>query len=161
MEKVHSQGGIPFSWEDKPGVSKVNHYDQHCPIGLELHDSNQTNYVSDPIGSSSILVHEKKVPPPPPLSVQLKGSPSGKGGFKWWQEDPFLLAHKECTKSEGNMKHLSSEAKESTGSSKLSRKKKIAFSCKKSCDVSDDNFVRLSNLPPFPKRRIRGSYEFV
>ncbi|MBA0686868.1 hypothetical protein Goari_014443 [Gossypium aridum] len=159
------EGSIPFSWEDKPGVSKsepkVNHYDQDCPIGLELYDLNQKNYVSDPSGSSSILVHEKKVPPPPPLSVQLKGSPSGKGGLKWWQEDPFLLAYKECTKSGGNMKHLSSEAKESTGSSKLSRKKKITFSCKKSCDVSNDNFVRLSNLPPLPKRRIRGLHGFV
>ncbi|MBA0770313.1 hypothetical protein Gotri_018968 [Gossypium trilobum] len=159
------EGSIPFSWEDKPVVSKsepkVNHYDQDCPIGLELCDLNQKNYVSDPSGSSSILVHEKKVPPPPPLSVQLKGSPSGKGGLKWWQEDPFLLAYKECTKSGGNMKHLSSEAKESTGSSKLSRKKKITFSCKKSCDVSNDNFVRLPNLPPLPKRRIRGLHEFV
>ncbi|MBA0845890.1 hypothetical protein Goarm_022235 [Gossypium armourianum] len=129
------EGSIPFSWEDKPGVPKsepkVNHYDQDCPIGLELYDLNQKNYVSDP------------------------------SGLKWWQEDPFLLAYKECTKSGGNMKHLSSEAKESTGSSKLSRKKKITFSCKKSCDVSNDNFVRLSNLPPLPKRRIRGLHEFV
>ncbi|KAH1082499.1 hypothetical protein J1N35_022260 [Gossypium stocksii] len=156
---------IPFSWEDKPEVSrskpKVNYYDQDCPIGLGFYDLNQKNYVSDPSGSSSISVHEKKVPPPPPLSVQLKGSPYRKGGLKWWQEDPFLLAYKECTKSGGNMKHLSSEAKESTDSSELSWKKKITFSCKKSCDVSNDNLVRLSNLPPLPKRRSRGLHEFV
>ncbi|KAB1998440.1 hypothetical protein ERO13_D12G076800v2 [Gossypium hirsutum] len=145
--KVHSLGNIPFSWEEKPGVSKsskLTHYDhQHCPID-----------------SSKNLVHDKKVPPPPPFSKQPlpKRSASVKG-WRWWPQDPFLAAYKECTKSGGNAK-LTSDASRN-GGSKLLRKKKISFSCKDSADVRDDNFVRFSNLPPLPKTRIRPPPEFV
>ncbi|XWS45112.1 hypothetical protein CRYUN_Cryun15aG0108800 [Craigia yunnanensis] len=153
--KVHSQANIPFSWEDKPGVSKsskVTHFDEG------LYALNQTPPPSDAGGSSTkILVHDKKVPPPPPCSIQLppKRSTSVKG-LRWWQEDPFLAAYKECTKSEGKGK-LSSESRKNCCSKLLIRKKKITFPCKNSCDVRDDNFVRLSNLPPLPKDRIQGN----
>ncbi|WRX10858.1 hypothetical protein QQP08_003345 [Theobroma cacao] len=102
-KKVHSQGNIPFSWEDKPGVSKVTHYDDQCPIVIGLCALNQTPSPSD-AGGSKILVHDKKVPPPP-CTMQLvpKRSTSVKG-LRWWQEDPFLAAYKECTKGGGNGK---------------------------------------------------------
>lgn len=134
--KVHSLGNIPFSWEEKPGVSKsskVTHYHhRHCPIDVGSS------------GSSNSLVHDKKVPPPPPFSKQpLPTRSTSVKGRRWWPQDPFLAAYKECTKSEGN------------GDSKLLRKKKISFSCKDSADVRDDNFVRFSSLPPLPKSRIR------
>ncbi|KAE8704846.1 hypothetical protein F3Y22_tig00110435pilonHSYRG00046 [Hibiscus syriacus] len=148
-KKVHSQGNVPFSWEDKPGVSKsskVIHCDHHyCPIDVG-------SYAVAGAGTSKILVHEKKVPPPPPFPKRIT---SGKG-LRWWVQDPFLAAYKECTKSGGNGK-LSSE----NGGSKLARKKKIGFSCKESCNVRDDTLVRLSNLPPLPKDGIRRQREFV
>ncbi|XVF59224.1 hypothetical protein PTKIN_Ptkin07bG0258500 [Pterospermum kingtungense] len=169
--KVHSQGNIPFSWEDKPGVSKsckVTHCDQYCPIDVGLFALNRTSPPSDTGGNSTkILVHhDKKVPPPPPCSIQLlhpKRSTSMKG-LKWWQEDPFLAAYKECTKSSGgNGKLSSSEGRKNSGSSSklLVRKKKISFSCKSSSEVRDDSLVKLCNLPPLPKNRIRGRQDFV
>ncbi|XVF17487.1 hypothetical protein REPUB_Repub10bG0126800 [Reevesia pubescens] len=163
--KVHSQGNIPFSWEDKPGVSKsskVTHYDQECPIDMGLYALNQTPPPSDAGGSTKILVHDKKVPPPPPCSIQLppKRSTSVKE-LRCWQEDPFLAAYEKCTKNGGINGKLSSEGRKNGGSKLLLvRKKKISFSCKNS-DVRDDNLVRLSNLPPLPKDGIRGRQEFV
>ena len=160
--KVHSQGYIPFSWEYKPGVSKskVTHNDQ-CPTDIRSHALNQTLPPSDAGDSSTkIVVHDKKIPPPPPCSIQLppKKSTSVKG-LRWWQEDPFLAAYKECTKSGGNGK-LSSDGRKN-GGSKFLRKKKITFSCKDSSDVRYDNLVRLSNLPLLPKDKIHGRQEFI
>ncbi|XVF17488.1 hypothetical protein REPUB_Repub10bG0127000 [Reevesia pubescens] len=163
---VHSQGNIPFSWEDKPGVSKsskVTLYDQKCPIDMGLYALNQTPPPSDASGSTNILVHDKKVPPPPPCSIQLppKRSTSVKG-LRWWQEDPFLAAYEKCTKYGEIKGKLSSEGRKNGGSKfLLARKKKISFSCKNSSDFRDDNLVRISNLPPLPKDRIRGAQEFV
>lgn len=174
--KVHSQGNIPFSWEDKPGVSKsckVTNYDQYCPIDVGLYALNRNPPPPPSDGNSTkVLVHNKKVPPPPPrappCSIQLppKRSTSVKG-LRWWHEDPFLAAYKECTKSSTggrNGKLLSSDQGRKNGVSKLlARKKKINFSCKNSsCDVRDDNLVRLSNLPPIPKHiRNRNRQDFV
>ncbi|XVF15393.1 hypothetical protein REPUB_Repub09cG0148900 [Reevesia pubescens] len=163
--KVHSHGNIPFSWEDKPGFSKsskITSYGPQCPIDIGSYALNQTNPPSDAgDGLSKILVHDKKVPPPPPCSIQLlpKRSISVKG-LRWWQEDPFLAAYKECTKSGGNGK-LSSEARKHGDFKILGRMKKITISCKNSSDARDDNLVSLSNLPPLPKDRIRGRQEFV
>ncbi|XVE86963.1 hypothetical protein DITRI_Ditri18aG0077900 [Diplodiscus trichospermus] len=162
--KVHSQGNIPFSWEDKPGISKsfkVTHNDQYCPIDVGFCAHNQTTPADTSESSTKILVHDKKVPPPPPCSIQQppKRSTSVKG-LRWWQEDPFLAAYKVCTKSGGNGK-LPSEGRKNGGSKLLVRKKRITFSCKDSSDVRDDNLVILSHLPRLPKDRSRGRQEFV
>ncbi|KAE8686057.1 hypothetical protein F3Y22_tig00111088pilonHSYRG00445 [Hibiscus syriacus] len=122
---------------------KVIHGDNHyCPIDVG-------SYALTGAAPSKILVHEKKVLPPPPFPKR-----STVKGLRWWVQDPFLAAYKECTKSGENGK-LSSE----DGGSKFARKKKIDFSCKESCDVRDDNLVRISNLPPLPKDGIRLSIE--
>ncbi|KAK8973879.1 hypothetical protein V6N11_013036 [Hibiscus sabdariffa] len=139
--KVHSQGSVPFSWEYKPGVSKssnLSHYDQYS---IPTDGPPSTSIVGD--SSSNVMVRDNnKVPPPPPCSIRLppKRSTSLKG-LRWWPDDPFLAAYKECTKSNG-------------GSKLPVRIKKISFSCKKSCDVRDDNLVRLSNIPTLAKGRI-------
>ncbi|KAE8695973.1 Detected protein of unknown function [Hibiscus syriacus] len=134
----HSQGNVPFSWEDKPGVSKSSKV-SYCPIGVGSYAL-----------TSKILVHEEKVPPPPPFSKQpfLKRSASVKA-LRWPERDPFLAAYIECTKSGGNDK-LSSEIR-----------KKISVSCRESSDVRDDKLVRFSNLPPLPKDGIRRQRELV
>ncbi|KAE8715754.1 Detected protein of unknown function [Hibiscus syriacus] len=124
-------------------VVNVTHYYQYsCPIDGGLYALNRTPLASN-LGDSST----NKVPSPPPYS---KRSTSLKG-LRWWPDDPFLAAYKECTKSGGK-----------TGGSKLSvRIKKIRFSCKNSCDVRENNLMRLSNLPTPPKSRIGARQEFV
>ncbi|GMI86516.1 hypothetical protein HRI_002320900 [Hibiscus trionum] len=145
--KVRSQGSIPFSWEYKPGVSKssnASHYDQYSiPI-----DGTPSTSTAGDSSTNAVVRNNNKVPPPPPCSIRLppKRSTSLKG-LRWWPDDPFLAAYKECTKS---------------GGSKLPvRMKKISFSCKNSCDVRDDKLVRLSNLPTLAKGRIGVRPEFV
>lgn len=133
--KVYSQGSIPFSWEDKPGISKVTTNQEHETM---------------------------KIPLPPCPSKPPRRSTSSKD-FKW-QEDPFLVAYKECTKTVNNGK-LSSSTTTTHGhdgvkkgcvviGSKL-RKTKFMFSCKSSCDAREDNFIKLCNLPPLPRHKIR------
>ncbi|KAL5755128.1 hypothetical protein ACOSP7_023348 [Xanthoceras sorbifolium] len=154
--KVYSQGSIPFSWEDKPGVSRINH--QECPSDTRIHALNLVSSAKP--SPDHFQVQERKIPLPPcpsqPCTTQRSASSKGLTG--WWQEDPFLVAYKECTKNTRNVKLTSStECKRSTtvGSKTRKKKSKFIFSCKNSCDVKDDNLVMLPNLPPLPKERIR------
>ncbi|CAK9143682.1 unnamed protein product [Ilex paraguariensis] len=106
--------------------------------------------------SATMSTHyeNKKIPPPPPgqffqpprRSFSLKGLQE--------QEDPFLAALKECTKSVRDVK-MSGESSKSWIGSKIP-KSMFTCSCKHSCDVEDDNLVRLTNLPPLPKTKYRG-----
>ncbi|KAJ0039859.1 hypothetical protein Pint_27851 [Pistacia integerrima] len=138
--KVHSQGSVPFSWEDKPGVSRISREDCSSDKGLHaFHLASSTSLAPADSNTCNPSVTDIKIPLPPCPSQQL-------GLIGWWQEDPFLAAYKECTKN----------ARRSSVGSKLPRKKsKFIFSCKNSCEVREDNLVRLSNLPPLPKERIR------
>ncbi|TXG59962.1 hypothetical protein EZV62_014535 [Acer yangbiense] len=200
--KVYSQGSIPFSWEDTPGVSRINHQDFPSDIGLHAlnlvsspqppkpaprDDSNGLHFpvqerkiplppcplVSSPqppkpaprddSNGLHFPVQERKIPLPPCPSSQpyTRRSASSKGLTGWWQEDPFVAAYKECTKNTRNVKSTCSDdqSKRSTvivGSKTRKKKSKFIFSCKNSCDVRDDNLLmRLPNLPPLPKERIR------
>ncbi|KAF1862866.1 hypothetical protein Lal_00039995 [Lupinus albus] len=123
--KAHSQGSIPFSWEEKPGVCKTpNNIGQ----SLQVRPNNQTTH--DTAFSLSQL--EKKIPLPPCPSQHhphpLHRSTSGKG-FKS-QQDPFLIAYKECTKSEKNDQLNAS-------------------------DVRDDSYLKISQFPHLPSHRNR------
>ncbi|CAK7339719.1 unnamed protein product [Dovyalis caffra] len=152
--KVYSQGSIPFSWENSPGVSKVIPQEYPKDKGLNAIKISPPTYpilFPDQDSDSS----SKKIPLPPCVSTKIeppRRSRSAKG-FRWWQEDPFLAAYKECTKNARNGK-FSSESKKNVGSKV--RKNRLIFSCKNSCDVQDDNVVRLANLPAIPRERVRG-----
>ncbi|KAL2489094.1 uncharacterized protein Fot_42428 [Forsythia ovata] len=120
--KIYSHGNIPFSWENKPGVSKVEQQDH---TQMALHD------LAPPLlpenSKASSIHHEMKIPlPPPPVRS------SSRRGLKKI-EDPFLMAYKECTKSSKN---------EGFG---LKRNMSI-FSCKKSCSVVEDSIVKPSQF---------------
>ncbi|XP_062101576.1 uncharacterized protein LOC133807328 isoform X2 [Humulus lupulus] len=98
--KVYSQGSIPFSWEDKPGISKVatqadlNPRDYRVKA-LDLTSSASSISIDDPSSAYSDL--KLKIPLPPCPKSQPPSRSNSAKGLKW-QEDPFLLAYKECTK---------------------------------------------------------------
>ncbi|KAJ1383627.1 hypothetical protein SESBI_43224 [Sesbania bispinosa] len=152
--KSHSQGSIPFSWEDKPGICKTPN--NECPLNkgsLQAINHKSPSTLPSPLtshlGSSrriNLEIQDKKIPLPPCLSQPPSRSTSGKG-FKW-QEDPFLVAYKECTKSE---KHCKLPAKNKKS---LSRSICI-FSCRSASDVKEDSYLRLSQLPRLPADRDR------
>lgn len=116
--KVDSEGNVPFSWEDKPGVSRMNPEDSK---GHELSE-------------------QKVMIPLPPCPSKPFPSRSGstKGVIGWWQEmDPFVVAYKECTKRSKKKRLMM-----------MNVKSKFVFSCKDSCDVIDDNLLpNLPPLP--------------
>ncbi|KAL6983034.1 hypothetical protein U1Q18_016426 [Sarracenia purpurea var. burkii] len=95
--KVHSHGAVPFSWEQKPGVSKVAHKDATAEMGcLKL---------PPPPCPSEIFrgtFHDLQVPLPPSGFRPPSRSSSRRGMKK--EDDPFLTAYKECTKSTGKSK---------------------------------------------------------
>lgn len=140
--KVHSKGNVPFSWENKPGVSKVI-------IRTTLQDCLNGND-----GNGHCLF---KLPPPPfpaeskKFSVTYPGSSLRKGLGLWnnnkhEQQDPFLVAFKECTKNPRNCSMKSSNKNNKPGIIKGF----FSFGCKpNSCSVNDNNWGKVAQLRYF------------
>ncbi|KAI4315098.1 hypothetical protein L6164_027944 [Bauhinia variegata] len=150
--KVRSQGSIPFSWEDKPGVSKTPNHDYSIHIGIGSVDaknerSKSSTFQPQAAAAAGPAIEESKIPLPPcPLQMQAAPRRSILGkGFKWQQEDPFLVAYKECTKD------VKPKNKALGSAYYKLRKSKSILSCKSSTDAKDDHFVKLSRLPPLPR----------
>ncbi|CDP01013.1 unnamed protein product [Coffea canephora] len=150
--KVHSQRTVPFSWENKPGVSKDS------KNGLRHHrtSGDQGDFPiaklppppCRPEKSRASFHSDLQIPPPPCPNFQhpLRSS-SRRISFKK-NDDPFLLAYKECTKSTSkNHKGLSGVINRIDVG--LGLKKNLSvFSCKHSGNnVIDDSVVRISQLP--------------
>lgn len=157
--KVHSQGSIPFLWEAKPGISKVTNQDcakDYRSQALDLTSSKssppskaqQFSLLSD--GSKLVPAANDllKIPPPPCLSQPPSRSSSAKG--LRWQEDPFLLAYKECTKPVKKGKDNEDNKKRSKV---IMKSMFMYFSCKNSCEVREDNFMKLTQLPALPRQK--------
>ncbi|KAF5740080.1 hypothetical protein HS088_TW11G00144 [Tripterygium wilfordii] len=141
--KVHnSHGNIPFLWENKPGVSKV---------------------MTRPKEDEDLCVLERLPPPPcpvenvansgvhgipiplPPCTFQHPLKSSSRRGLRKYDQDPFLAAYKECTKSTKKGSLLS---KNEDGFRVLKKSTGLGFSsCKTSCSVREDSVVRISQLP--------------
>lgn len=141
--KAHSWGTIPFSWENKPGASKVTQ--QECPTKGDF----VLKLPPPPCPSSETAttnsVHDFQIPLPPCAFHPPSRNSSRKGLRK--QEDPFLAAYKECTKSIRNGKSVKNDVGFGF------RKNMLDFSCKRSCSVQDDSLVRISQLPFERERR--------
>lgn len=131
--KVPSQGAVPFSWEKRPGVSKVAHRD--CS-GIEGQFGQKLPPPPCPPESARTSFHELSVPLPPYM-FQLPMRSSSRRGIRK-QDDPFLNAYRECTKG-------SIEGKDD-GGFRL-RKNMNFLLCKHSVSVRDDSMVRISKLP--------------
>lgn len=151
--KSHSHGSIPFSWEDKPGVSKTPNND-FSEKNKKL-DSPFPPLAPNHLRSNSrrmLEFEEKKIPLPPcPLQAPRRSTSEKEKGFRW-QEDPFLVAYKECTKSEKNCK-VPRKNKKGVGSNL--RLTKSIFLCTSANDVKDDIYVKLAPFPPLPAARGR------
>ncbi|KAL7175726.1 hypothetical protein ACSBR2_029337 [Camellia fascicularis] len=138
--KVHSsQGHVPFSWENKPGVCKFSDIrDFSSKLG---HPVQKLPPPPCPPESAKVSFHDLQVPLPP-CGFQPSTRSSSKKGLIKKQEDPFLTAYREVTKSTRKGKH------DVVG---LGLRKNLSFiSCKHSCSVRDDSMVRISK-PPHPK----------
>lgn len=138
--KIRSQLHVPFSWEEKPGVPKlINHLNS-----LEIR-SDQGRLIT----STSHELKNIAPPPPPPCT-------SSRRGFSvmglWWEDDPFLAALRSCTKRVSNARGDKELRKKGSDSNKVKSLGSV-FSCKKSCNVENDNLVKFSKLPPIPKER--------
>uniref|UniRef100_A0A7N0ZQ59 Uncharacterized protein n=1 Tax=Kalanchoe fedtschenkoi TaxID=63787 RepID=A0A7N0ZQ59_KALFE len=149
MDADHSsQRFVPFSWENRPGVSKVvaRGSDEKEGAGEQGHQ---------------YLVALKLPPPPCPQSSDKhslikmvhRGEPafgrrqvrsSSKRRFRI-EDDPFLMAYKECTKtSQAHMKKMSSKESSTSVKTVLGY-----FSCRtSSCYVRDNSTVRILGPQP-------------
>ncbi|CAK9137668.1 unnamed protein product [Ilex paraguariensis] len=144
--KVHSHGNVPFSWENKPGVSKVGAQDRReddRKIAVKLPPP-----PCPPETARAASFHDLQIPLPPcgfqaPLRSSSRKSVKNK-------DDPFLMAYRECTKSNGKGK-LSSRDDVGLGS----KKNMSFFSCKRSCSVREDSLIRISQLPISKSQRER------
>ncbi|OWM70773.1 hypothetical protein CDL15_Pgr014446 [Punica granatum] len=137
------KGNVPFSWEDMPGISKSGaNQKPYSPAANKL--------PPPPCPRSrftrKLPFHEMQNIPLPPCAFQppLPAAPpqrsSSKKGVQK-DDDPFLAAYRECTKSS---KEANKSSKHHGARSGL-RKHVSCLSCKRSCSVRDGNFVRISH----------------
>ncbi|GFY86656.1 hypothetical protein Acr_05g0002950 [Actinidia rufa] len=84
--KSHSQGNVPFSWEDMPGVSKA----------ITTHKESQRD-----IDQKALNLPPLVLPPPCQTPVQPPRRSISRKAL-WQEEDPFLRGfegmHQECQK---------------------------------------------------------------
>lgn len=136
-----TQGSIPFSWENRPGVCKdgqdnlamasrsvVEHDNFYTKdeTRVSLHRNSSTKE-----GNTDKAISHDIGLPLPPCAFHQPSLKSSSRRIK--DDDPFLMAYKECTKSN----------KKGT----LTRKNSLLGSCKLSCNVRDDSIVRVSHVP--------------
>nr|GMC57615.1 uncharacterized protein LOC18772093 [Ipomoea batatas] len=146
--RIFSQGNVPFSWEEKPGVSKFNH--QKTPSATDVPDKHD----------EFVDLGKPLLPPPPPSAAPTPGrrsSPSLKGMIR---DDPFMVAFVKCTKNQNSKTVHNNNSGDhqrkkisSYSSVGLSSKKgrRLLFFCKNAfADVEVDNLMKYSNLPPLP-----------
>ena len=142
QSKIHSQGNVPFAWENKPGVCKARRDDEDCPTDTG-HFVIKLQPPPCPLEKGRPSVHGSQIPLPP---CTFQGPPSrnsSKKGHLRKQEDPFLAAYKECTKN---------TRKGHGGKTHLGRSSMFNLSCKHSCNVRDDNLVSKSRLSALVSR---------
>ncbi|KAL6012903.1 hypothetical protein ACLOJK_003392 [Asimina triloba] len=142
LNRVHSIGNVPFSWEDSPGISKESPSDHdHDQVGSKAEEGLEILRLPPPPCPSEcpkaagVVLHDLQVPLPPcPFQPPLRSSSK-----RVQKEDPFLAAYKECTKSVARDRK---EGKERRKVWALS-----IFSCHNSCGIRDDALVKVGHLP--------------
>lgn len=144
--RIFSQGNVPFSWEEKPGVSKFNH--QKIPSSTDVSDKHEFLDLGKPL-----------LPPPPPSAASTPSRRSSSSLKGMIRDDPFMVAFVKCTKNSKTMNnngrgdHHHHHQRKNSCSVGLSSKKgsRFLFLCKNAFeDVEVDNLMKYSNLPPLP-----------
>ncbi|RAL38127.1 hypothetical protein DM860_000821 [Cuscuta australis] len=136
---ICSKGNVPFSWETKPGISKVL---KTVPVFHPRHHN---------------------LPPPPCVALTLDGSQilpqvprnSSKKVVNKHDNDPFLVAYMECTKNDGSrgtdLLRFSKDDRVDFGTrkrkTKMKKKNFGLFTCRDSRGVIEDKTVKVSRLP--------------
>nr|DAD41569.1 TPA_asm: hypothetical protein HUJ06_015892 [Nelumbo nucifera] len=139
-DALSAKGSIPFSWENKPGLSKVvTHHDNSAETTPDVVKLPPPPYYYS--GSPKARSPELQIPLPPCPFLPPSASKSSSRKSLRRQEDPFLAAYKECTKSVKNSKSYKDSKKD------FVKKSMFRLSCKHSCAVRDDSLVKLSHLP--------------
>lgn len=141
--KVGTPGNIPFSWENKPGISKVQTHRSERVVEEDL--MVKLPPPPCPSGGGGICVHDFQIPlPPVTFQPPLPRSSSARGLRKY--EDPFLAAYEECTKSTRTRKVKSHRLRFDINIRSRLRSL-FVVSCKSRASVLDDSLVRVSELP--------------
>lgn len=133
---------VVFSWEKKPGVSKVITQPKNSPKPLPPPPC------PVPEKSKVAPLHHLQIPLPPcTFDAPPLLRSSSRRIFKKHDDlnDPFYIAQKECTKSlrKGNnfFGGLFSKDDFRIGMKKKKNSSMAIFSCKKSCNVMEDNIT--------------------
>ncbi|KAK2660090.1 hypothetical protein Ddye_006623 [Dipteronia dyeriana] len=141
------KGRVHFSWENEPGVSKTPSQ------GSPSEGPYQLKLLPPPpclkSESARDSTHDTKIPLPPSRSFSRKGFLRQEQQL----EDPFMVALKECTKSNTEKGDKSYKNNGHVVSAWLKKKQKGFFnlSCKHSCSVVDDKFVIKNYQLPLKK----------
>lgn len=164
--QFYSRGTVPFSWENKPGVSKLSH--SKTEPKTEYYFFKDDDYTLPP--PPRVSFHgDYQLPLPPPCTFQqpISRNSSMKAliSNKPETEDPFQVAIRECTKSinkggssgggeavagKGKIKTPSSSSpspKYNGGFGSGVRSLFESLSCKRSSSVRDDSLVKVSRVP--------------
>ncbi|KAJ3674431.1 hypothetical protein LUZ60_005047 [Juncus effusus] len=154
---------VPFSWEDMPGISKA--FDPHIEEGSKksVHQPERviSSNSSKTIKEISFHGPHLMVPvPPPPCAYQYETNLKTKG-FVRPEEDPFLAAYIECTKTVKEKKKEKKSVERRNAWAKIEKLHswakieklnswakidKLSFgfsSCKSSCGVREGSLVKL------------------
>lgn len=163
--QLHSRGKVPFSWENKPGVSKPSH--TKTAAKTEYYFIKDDDYKLPPPPRVSFHGgYQLPLPPPCSFHAPISRTSSMKGliSSKAETADPFQVAIFECTKSiqngsgNGRSEDVATKGKRKTTSSSSSPKHFGGFgsglrslfgslSCKCSSSVRDDSLVKVSRVP--------------
>ncbi|KAE8695866.1 Detected protein of unknown function [Hibiscus syriacus] len=143
---------VPFSWELKPGVSKVTYEEgdtrmKHVTVNLPPPPclSKSARFCVNDLTSILPLCSV----PTPPSSSEKKSN----GNKKKKQEDPFVAAFRKCTEYTMNGK-LSTDDKNDYCKNRT-KKNMFILSCKYSCNVRSCNDKSVSVLEGRTERKKR------
>ncbi|TKY57920.1 hypothetical protein E2542_SST14974 [Spatholobus suberectus] len=143
----HSARRITFSWEKKPGVSRVTsttHGETLIPKEQEF----LAKLPPPPCTPEEVTyknpLHDFQIPLPPCAFQPPFYRTSSKRGLWVQDKDPFLAAFKECTKNQESAKVNKKSIKD--GIESRVRKSMSFFTCSRSCTVHDNSLLRISHL---------------
>ncbi|KAK7383250.1 hypothetical protein VNO78_28924 [Psophocarpus tetragonolobus] len=140
---------ITFSWEKKPGVSKVSstpHGENQVPKQQEFLEKLPPPPCTPEEANHKNPLLDYQIPLPPCAFQPPYYRTSSKRGLWVQSKDPFLAAFKECTKNQKGAKVNKKLIKDGIESRVRKSISFFSISCTRSCTVHDTNLVTISHL---------------